>query len=72
MTISLALLGLFVVYRHKSNIIRLMNGTEPKFDWSGGNPSCDDQSGNGNLKSETELYNADKTLDTKEEPEARA
>ncbi len=72
MTITLALLGLFVVYRHKSNIIRLMNGTEPKFDWGGGNASSYDQNENGKSKSDLESQDAEATLDTKEEPEDRA
>ncbi len=72
MTIPLAILGLFVVYRHKSNIIRLMNGTEPKFDWKGGNPSSSDENANGSMKSDFELQEAERTKDSTEEPEDRA
>lgn len=32
-SIALALITIFVIYRHKQNIIRIKNGTEPKITW---------------------------------------
>jgi glycerol-3-phosphate acyltransferase PlsY len=31
MVIITSIVGLFVIYKHKSNIVRLLNGTENKF-----------------------------------------
>lgn len=33
LVIAFALFALFLIYRHRSNIQRLLNGTEPKFSW---------------------------------------
>lgn len=64
--VALALMGCFVVFRHKANIVRLSKGTEPKFSFSQAGKASSPES--AVVEDERSSLEKSRLIETEEQP----